>query len=389
MSWTIVDARIVPGTGAPIAEGALRIEGEAIVELGADVQPQPDDQVLSANGRVVMPGFVDAHTHAAWAGDRLDEFEQRQAGHSYLEMLAAGGGILSTVRAVRGASEEHLAELLRQRLECLLREGTTTIEVKSGYGLSTRHELKLLRAIARASEGFSGTVVPTALLGHALDPEQDDFVKTVIRETLPAVSREFPGVAVDAYCEEGAWSLQQCRELLTRAQELGHPLRLHADQFNSLGGVQLAIELGAISVDHLEASPAALLERLAQSSCCGVMLPASAFHLDDRYADGRAFLDAGGKLVIASNYNPGSSPTSSMPLVVALAVRKLGLRVLEAITACTQQAAQLLSLPDRGQLAVGKRADLIVLRHTDERALAYELGGNPVEHVFAGGQRVT
>lgn len=388
MSWTIENARILTVIGEPIACGALRIRGEYIVEVGKDVQAQPGDEVLDAQGRVLMPGFVDAHTHAMWAGDRLDEFEQRQRGMSYLEILARGGGILSTVRAVRAASEAELSVQLSERLHVMLREGTTSVEVKSGYGLTTHDELKMLRAIARAQEGFAGQVVATALLGHALDLEQENFVDTVVDDMLPAVSGEFPGIAVDAYCEQGAWSVTECRRLLVRARELGHPLRLHADQFNSLGGVQLAVELGARSVDHLEATSPQLLRQLAASSTRAVMLPASGFSLDDRYGDARTLLAAGGRLVVASNFNPGSSPTSSMPLVLALAVRKLRLSVSEAVAACTREAALLLGLDDRGVLAGGKRADLILLRHRDERALAYELGGNPVDAVFVGGQRL-
>jgi imidazolonepropionase len=334
----------------------------------------------------VMPGFVDAHTHALWAGDRLDEFELAQRGASYLEILRAGGGILATVRAVRAASAGELAESLRRRLDRMLREGTTTVEVKSGYGLSTDDELKMLRAIGEAARTFPGTVVRTALLGHAIEPGAGDFVSRVVDETLPAVHAEFPGVAVDAYCEQGAWSLADCRRLLERARALGHPLRLHADQFNCLGGVDLAIELGARSADHLEASTPADLARLARAGVAGVMLPASGFHTDGRYANGRALLDAGGTLVLATNCNPGSSPTSSMPFVIALARRKLGLTTGEAIAATTSRAAGLLGLPDRGRLAPGLRADIIVLGLDDERQLGYELGGNPVEAVIAAGR---
>ena len=348
-------------------------EGEGVTEI-------------DAGDRVLMPAFVDAHSHALWAGDRLDEWELKQRGASYLDILRAGGGILSTVRAVRAASQEELAENLRQRLAIMLREGTTTVEVKTGYGLTTADELKMLHAITAAAASFPGTVVPTALLGHALDPQQPHFVKSVIEETLPAVHEEFPGIAIDAYCEQGAWSVQDCRRLFERAIGLGHPVRLHADQFNALGGVDLAIELGAISVDHLEATPADSLQRLALSQTFGVMLPASGFHVDSRYANGRAFLDAGGKLVLASNCNPGSAPTSSMPFVIALAVRKLGLTAAEAITATTSAAAALFGLDDRGRIAPGMRADLILLRHRDERQLGYELGGNPIDAVICGGR---
>jgi imidazolonepropionase len=289
---------------------------------------------------------------------------------------------------VRAASQDELAARLRERLESMLREGTTTIEVKSGYGMSTEHELKMLRAIQQAARGFRGTVVATALLGHALDPADPDFVRRTIEETLPAVHAEFPAVTVDAYCEEGAWSVADCRRLMTAAKELGHPLRLHADQFHALGGVELALELELRSVDHLESTAPAALERLARAGVYGVMLPASGFHLDDRYANARHFLDAGGKLVLATNCNPGSAPTSSMPLVIALATRKLRLSALEATTATTARAAELLGFTDRGTIAAGQRADLLVLRHEDERQLGYELGGDPVLHVICGGELV-
>jgi imidazolonepropionase len=323
-----------------------------------------------------------------FAGDRLDEFELRQQGKSYLEILAAGGGILSTVRAVRSSSERELCAGLRERLYWMLEQGTTSMEVKSGYGLSTRDELKMLRAIQRAAEGFPGTVVTTALLGHAIDPAVPGFVQQVVSETLPAVHAEFPGLCVDAFCEQNAFSLADCRLLLERARELGHPLRLHADQFTALGGLELARELGARSVDHLEASSREALVALAQSDTYGVLLPVTGFHTDGRYADARSFRDAGGKLVLASNCNPGSAPSASMPLVIALALRKLGLTLQEAIRACTHSAAQLLGLADRGLLAPGKRADLILLRHRDERLLGYELGGNPVQSVIVAGQTV-
>lgn len=382
-------ARVVVGDGSrPPFLGSVRVRGELIAEVSETIEPAPDEQVIDACGRVLMPGFVDAHTHALYAGDRLDEFELALRGKSYLEILAAGGGILATVRAVRQASEDELAELLARRLQRMLAHGTTSVEVKSGYGLTTAAELKMLRAIARAGEGFAGTVVPTALLGHALDPDEPRCVERVIEETLPAVHAEFPGVAVDAYCERGAWSPDACRRLLSRARELGHPLRLHTDQFSELGGIEVALELGALSVDHLEAASPRSLSRVARSSTYGVMLPVSGFHTDGRYGDGRAFLDAGGQLVIATNYNPGSSPCPAVPFALALAVRKLGLSALEALRACTATAAQLLGLSTRGRIAAGASADLLLLHHTDERMLGFELGSNPVARVFVGGREL-
>jgi imidazolonepropionase len=404
----IQDARVVVGDGTVIPRADVVVEGERIVSVGKATKPRSDEatngpdpeadsasgpwslpeQVIRAAGRVLMPGFIDAHTHALWAGDRLDEWEMKQRGASYLNVLKAGGGILSTVRAVRAAGEEELSENLRRRLAVMLREGTTTVEVKSGYGLTTADELKMLRAIRSAAVNFPGTVIPTALLGHAIDPDQSRFVDTVVEETLPAVSAEFPGIAIDAFCEQGAWSVQDCRRLFEQAIDLGHPVRLHADQFNSLGGLDLAIELGARSVDHLEATDADGLKRLASSKTFGVMLPACGFHVDGRYADGRAFLDAGGNLVLATNCNPGSAPTSSAPFVIALAARHLGLTAAEAIRAVTAGAAELLGLPDRGRIARGLRADLVLLHHEDERQLACEVGGNPVDVVICDGRPV-
>lgn len=389
MSLLLRGARVVVGDGSPVlARADVRVVDARIDAVADALAALPGERIIEAQGRVLLPGFVDAHTHALWAGDRLDEFEQRQRGASYLDILKAGGGIWSTVRSVRAASQTELTERLQARLEVMLREGTTTVEVKSGYGLSLEHELKMLRAIRAAAQGFRGTVVATALLGHALDPEGPDFVRSTVEQTLPAIHDEFPDVAVDAYCEQGAFSLEDCRQLLLAAQRLGHPLRLHADQFHRLGAVELALELGIRSLDHLEATPPEALERLARAGVFGVMLPASGFHVDGRYANARAFLDAGGKLVLASNCNPGTAPTSSMPLVIALAVRHLRLTATEATTATTKCAAELLGFADRGVVRAGQRADLLVLRHTDERQLGYELGGDPVDHVVCGGELV-
>ena len=336
----------------------------------------------------MLPGFVDCHTHACFAGTRLDEWERKLAGVSYLDLLEQGGGIMATVRATREASETELTELLLARLTRMLAHGSTTVEVKSGYGLDTESELKMLRAIARAGESFAGTVVPTACIGHAIDPEVEHgrFVRRTMDETLPAVTAEFPGIALDAYCEKGAWSLDDCLALFAAGQAAGHPIRVHADQFNALGMIEAAVELGFASVDHLEATGIEGLDRLATSTAFGVMLPASGFHLDERYGDGRAFLDAGGRLALGTNYNPGSAPCWSMPFVVALAVRKLGLTPAEAVHASTAAGAELLGLSDRGKIEPGMRADLVVLDATDARELAFEFGGNPVARVMAGGQ---
>ncbi|MEL6328929.1 MAG: imidazolonepropionase [Planctomycetota bacterium] len=388
----IRDARVATMTETGVLEHAdvLTRDG-TIAAIGTDLDEDPggaNARVIEARGRIVMPGFVDCHTHACWAGSRLDEWQAKLAGASYLELLEAGGGIMSTVRAVREAPAVRLTEDLLARLDTALRHGTTTIEIKSGYGLDTQTELKMLDAIADAAERWAGTIVPTALLGHAIDPDQPNFIERTIRETLPAVSERYPGIAVDAYCERGAWSVADCVRLFEKAIELGHPVRVHADQFNSLGMIGEAVRLGARSVDHLEASTPEDLRVLAESGAFGVVLPCAGLHLDDRYADARALLDAGGRVAIATNRNTGSAPCPSMPMTIALACRKNGLAPSEAIDAATRAPAELLGFGDRGVIRVGARADLIVLDHTDERDLAFEFGSNPVRRVFVAGREV-
>jgi len=345
--------------------------------------------VIEAAGRVLMPAFVDCHTHACWTGSRMDEWEQKLSGEAYLDILAKGGGIMSTVRAVRSLSQEQLKEAVLCHLHEFLLHGTTTIEIKSGYGLSTAEELKMLRAAKAAGKLWPGTVMLTALLGHAMDPDDPRFVERVISETLPAVEREFPHIPVDAFCETSAWSVDDTAELLKAASALHCPIRCHVDQFNSLGMLPLCIEMGARSVDHLEASTPEDLRLLAASKTIGVGLPICGLHMDGRYANLKSIVEAGGAVAIATNHNPGSAPTTSMPLTIAAAVRHCGLTPAQAIAAATVNAAAVLGLGDRGVIAHNARADLILLRHKDERALAYELGGNPVDLIVTGGRVFT
>lgn len=373
---------------APIERATIVLRNGTIEAIGNAIDIPDDAEHIDAQGRVVMPAFVDCHTHACWAGERLDEWELKQRGATYLEILKSGGGIMSTVRSVREASIDQLTESLVDRLNWMLTEGTTACEVKSGYGLSTEDELKMLDAIVLADQNWSGRVKPTACIGHAKDSDVADFVDRTISETLPAVHERYPGITIDAYTEQGAWSVDETTRLFQAAKELGHPLRIHADQFNSLGMLEAAIELGALSVDHLEATGPDSLKALAQSETMGVMLPCSGFHVDDRYADGRAFIDAGGSLAIATNVNPGSAPCLSMPMTITLATRKLGITAAEAITASTVNAAHLLGFEDQGTLEVGQRADLIMLRHRDERQLGYTFGGSHVELVICNGRIV-
>lgn len=399
MSLLIRNARLltlaagdVPRRGPALGNLAIVPRGDVLVvdgtigAVGENLTPPEGVEVIDAAGRVVLPGFVDCHTHACWAGDRLGEWEQKLRGVPYPEIIAAGGGVPATVRAVREATRKQLAANLKTQLDLMLRAGTTTVEVKSGYGLTTEAELKMLHAIQRAANEWSGTVVPTALLGHAIEGDAVDYTRMVVREMLPAVWHEFPGITIDAYCEKSAWPVEACVRLFERARKHGLPVRVHADQFNSLGMIPEALRLHATSVDHLEATTPEELAALAATHTFGVLLPITGFQTNGRYARARKFIELGGAVALATDCNPGTAPSHSMPLAVALAVRACRLTPAEAIAACTVNAAALLGLRDRGTIAPGQRADLIMLRHRDERMLAYELGDNPVDLVLSGGR---
>ena len=370
-----------------IPVGEVLVADGKISAVGPKIEAPAGSEVIDAAGRVLMPGFVDCHTHACWAGDRLAEWDMKLNGVPYLEILKQGGGIHATVKAVREATQKQLAAGLRERLGPMLREGTTTVEVKSGYGLTTEAELKMLRAIRRAAGEWPGTVVPTALLGHAFEGKLDEYARMVVKDMLPEVAKEFPDIAVDARCDDDAWNVEACVKLFEKAAKY-HPIRVHTDQFTPLGMIPEAIRLHARSVDHLEAAKKDHLIQLAKSPTIGVILPGTGLHTDQRFARAGFFVTQGGAIALATNCNPGSSPTHSMPFAIAMAVRFCGLTPAEAIVAATVNATAVLGLVDRGTIEPGKRADLILLRHRDERALAHELGGNPVDLVICGGARV-
>ena len=371
-----------------IDRGDVLVDGEKIAALGPKIEVAEGTEVVEAGGRVLMPGFIDCHTRLCWAGDRLGEWDQRLRGVSQRDILQAGGGFPGIMRAVRGETRKQLAAGLKPRLDAALREGTTTIEIKSGYGLATSEELKMLQAIGRASNDWPGTVVPTALLGAAFTGDLEDHARMVVKEMLPEVAREYPDIAVDAICERDAWSVEACVRLFEKARKY-HPIRVHADRFSSLGMVPEAIRLGARSIDQLEASSKADLLQLAQSPVCGVILPCTGFESNQRYARAGFLADAGGAVALATGCGPESAQVHSLPFAIALAVRYCGLSPAEAITACTVNAAAVLNLRDRGTIEPGQRADLILLRHRDERGLAWELGGNPVDLVICAGRRTT
>jgi imidazolonepropionase len=383
-----------------IEDGAVAIQGGRIALVGgtSEVLAEAGDgaRLIDASGKVVLPGFVDPHTHVVFAGDRASEFEMRLQGASYMEIMAAGGGIMNTVRATRDANLDDLVNQSRQRLDRMLAHGTTTAEAKTGYGLDTENELKMLEAIRLLDESHAVDLVPTFLGAHAVPAEYEgraeEYVDLVVAEMLPALEREgyLAGEMspfCDVFCEEGAFSLQQSRHILEKAKDLGMRLKIHTDEFKSLGGTALAVELGATSADHLACTTDQEIELLANSDTIGVLLPGTPFGLaENRYSLARKMIDAGVAVALATDLNPGTCYCESMPFIMALACRQMGMTPAEAIAASTINAAFAVGLGHEvGSLEVGKKADLVILDIPDCRHLAYRFGSNPVETVVKAG----
>jgi imidazolonepropionase len=344
--------------------------------------------IIDAPGLVAVPGLIDCHTHACFAGDRVAEFELRCRGASYEEIHASGGGILSTVRATREISQPDLVARTRRHLAAMLEHGATTIEVKSGYGLDTETESMMLRAIQEAGYESAAHVVGTCLAAHAVpeDSDADTYIKLCIDEILPEVAEWALAEAADVFCERGAFDAAQARRYLEAARERGLALRLHGDQFAEIGAIDLAIDLGARSVDHLEATGAEGVAKLAGSDVVGVALPTAALTLGRPLPPARALVDAGGLLALATDFNPGSSPCDSLPAVMHLACTQCHLSPAEALSAVTVNAAHVLGIGERaGRLRVGQRADIALLDVPDWRYLAYRLGSEGVKHVIVEG----
>jgi imidazolonepropionase len=377
-----------------IPNGAIAIRDGKVLEVGPSnllCSQVRASETLYAGGRLLMPGFVDPHTHLVWAGDRAEEFEMRLGGASYMEIMDAGGGIMNTVCQTRAASLEELVAQTRRRLEQMLAHGTTTIEIKTGYGLDTENELKQLRAIRSLQDESPVTIVPTFLGAHAIPAEYqgraDDYVDLVVKEMLPRVVVEERPNFCDVFCEDGAFSLEQSWRVLEAAKSLGLGLKLHADEFKPLGGTPLAVKMGAVSVDHLVCTPPAAVELLAQSDTIGVTLPGTPFGLGHlEYAPARALIDAGGAVALATDCNPGTSWCESMQLMIAVACRYMSITPAEAISAATINAAYAVGLGNEvGSLETGKRADVLLLDVPSYKHLGYRFGTNLVKFVVAGG----
>jgi imidazolonepropionase len=360
-------------------------EGGRVTSFGRmrDLEaPEGEVEELDGSGLSAVPGLVDCHTHACFAGDRVDEFELRARGAGYDELHAAGGGILATVRATRAAGEEALTETVWRHREWMRRAGTTTFEAKSGYGLDRETELASLRAIRTAGG------VPTWLGAHAVPPEFEDadaYLDFALAEVLPDAARL--AVAADVFVESGAFDVAQARRYLEACREAGLALRLHGDQFTQQGAVELAVELDARSIDHLESTGADGVQALAASEVVAVLLPASALFLDRPMPPARALVDAGAAIALATDFNPGSSFCESLGIVASLAVTQLHLSPAEALSACTVNAAHVLGRSnDVGRIAPGYAADLVLLDAPDWRYLSYHLGDGLVAGVVEAGE---
>ena len=367
-----------------IEHGYVLCDGATIAAVGPMSElglVDSDIEDLDGSGLCALPGFVDCHTHPAFGGDRVEEFSLRAAGASYEELHAAGGGILSTVRATRAAGEEGLRRAVERHRSWMLRAGTTTFEGKSGYGLDRETELASLRAIA-AADG-----VPTFLGAHSTPPEAenaDAYLDFLLANVLPAAAQL--AEAADVFLERGAFDAGQARRYLEACREHGLALRLHGDQFTEAGAIPLAIELEARSVDHLEATGPEGIATLAHSSVTGVLLPASALFLGRPMPPGRALVDAGAAVALATDFNPGSAFCESLPVVMSLAATQLKLSPAEALAACTVNAAHVLGRADRiGRIAPGYAADLVLLDAPDWRYVAYHLAGDVVATVIKDG----
>lgn len=385
-----------------IPDGAVLIEHESIIAVGpsdALLQKYPTTPRLDAQGKVVMPGFVDPHTHLVWAGDRSAEFELRLQGKTYLQILAAGGGILSTLKATREASLEDLVGQSQQRAKQAFRYGTTTMEVKSGYGLDIDTEIKQLEAILIINRKGPIELAPTFMGAHAIPPEfKDDpggYVSFVCEQALPAVKTwwlEHAGGQnlpfVDAFCEQGAFDLAQSHRILETAKILGFPLKIHVDEFENLGGASLAAELGAVSADHLVKTSQADILKLASSNTVAVSLPGTPFGLaQPDYTPAKEIIAAGGLLALATDLNPGTSWCESMQFIIALACRYMKLTPAQAIAASTINAATAIQRDSTiGSIEVNKQADLLVLSVDDYRQLGYRFGTNLVSTIIKMGK---
>jgi imidazolonepropionase len=378
------ELKVIESATIAVSSGRIVWTGKAS-EWRGDAETKVD-----AGGRAVVPGLIDPHTHAVWAGDRLNDFEARTSGLTYEEILAAGGGLRSTIRSTAAASRAELVALAKPRIDRLIASGATTIEIKSGYGFTPAGELMMLEAIRSLSATVSARIVPT-LLVHIPPVRAEDrsnYISQMCDELIPKAAQQKLATAVDVFVEKEAWQIAEAERLLECAKRHDLAVKLHSDQFHSIGGVELGIHFGALSIDHLEASGPEQIAKIAASSTIATILPGVSLHLGIPAAPGRNLIDAGAAVAIGTDLNPGSCPLFSTSHALALAVRLNGLTAQEALVAGTVNAAFALGLPGAGRLETGCPADFLVLESNDWRELVYILGTNPVAEVWIGGKRI-
>lgn len=381
-----------------IPDGAFVAAGGKITHVGKSTEIEKlcdrETKVIDARGCIVLPGFVDAHTHLVFAGNRFDDFEARARGETYEQIAKRGGGIQTTVRATRAASEDDLFALAEKRASRFLQNGTTTVEAKSGYGLTLEDEMKILRVIRRVAAETPLETVPTFLGAHAIPAEfrgdRAGYISLIIEEMLPRIAREKLAEYCDIFCEQNYFDAEDARRILTAAKQHGLKLRMHVDQLTNGGGAKLAAELGATTADHLEQTAADGISALAKANIQPVFLPGSVYALGSKkYPDARAMIDAGLAVVLATDFNPGSSPSPSMPMMLSLAITQMRMSPAEAFTASTINAAASLNRTDKiGSLEVGKLANFAIYDCEDYRELAYWFGVSLVREVFVRGARI-
>jgi imidazolonepropionase len=390
-----------------VGNGAVAVRNGNVVDLGSndDILAQYSSfEVLDALGGTVTPGFVDPHTHIVFAGDRLNEFELKIKGAEYLDILAAGGGIISTVRNTRAASVQELVEQGVKRLDKMLACGTTTCEIKTGYGLDTATELKMLEVIESLDKQHPIDIVPTFLAAHTIAPEfkedPDGYVDLICKEMLPAAWKwyersRFAAIprpfSCDVFAERNSFSLDQSRRILETAKKLGFTIKAHVDQFTNLGGSRLGVDLKALSVDHLDVISDAEIGLLAESNTVGVVIPTENFNTGKTaYAPARRLIDAGCAIAISTDFNPGSAPCPSQPMAMAIACRYQKLLPSEALNAATINAAYAIGLgTTHGSLEVGKKADILIWDSDDYRSIAYEFGATRPHTIIKNGKIAT
>lgn len=378
-----------------IEDGAIWVQDGVIRRVGRTAEVMADLDFsdyaeIDATGRCVLPGFVDPHTHFLFGGHRAEEFAWRLRGDTYMQIMERGGGIVNSVQATRTASPEELLGIGWRRLSSMLSFGVTTVEGKSGYGLDTETEIKQLQVMDQLSREHVVEVVPTFMGAHAVPPEYkgrtDDFIDYLLQEVLPTVAEKKLAEFCDVFCEKGVFSVEQSRRMLTAAQRLGMQAKVHADEIVSLGGAELAAEIGALTAEHLLHASDEGLRRMGQAGVIAVLLPATAFCLREPYARARFMIDNGVPVALATDFNPGSCFTESIPLVIALAALYMQMTPAEIVTALTINAAAAVGRADRiGSLEVGKQADFIVLEHPSHLYLPYHAGVNCVMTVVKRG----